>query len=74
MDGQKGNFNGDGCPIGTAVTAAIVASDPVHEDLGHSFVYVNISHSDEGVATSTTMFQSISGASMYFRIYVNLCS
>ncbi|CAL9097289.1 unnamed protein product [Musa acuminata var. zebrina] len=77
-------FYGDGRPVGAAdsAAAAAMASEPVDEGLGHSFVYVGpdvshlanygsdassssrVHHSDEGAATGTTMFRSISGASV----------
>ncbi|XP_065045382.1 probable protein phosphatase 2C 23 [Musa acuminata AAA Group] len=77
-------FSGDGRPVGAAdsAAAAAMASEPVDEGLGHSFVYVGpdvphlanygsdassssrVHHSDEGAATGTTMFRSISGASV----------
>ncbi|CAD5180182.1 unnamed protein product [Musa acuminata subsp. malaccensis] len=77
-------FYGDGRPVGAAdsAAAAAMASEPVDEGLGHSFVYVGpdvphlanygsdassssrVHHSDEGAAIGTTMFRSISGASV----------
>ncbi|RWW21333.1 hypothetical protein GW17_00014520 [Ensete ventricosum] len=77
-------FYGGGRPVGAAdsAAAAAMASKPVDEGLGHSFVYVGpevpnlssygsnassssrVHHSDEGAATGTTTFRSISGASV----------